>query len=181
LYWKDGRGVQTLGDTALLDGYPAIKRDLERNAYAAFPLEVAYKAAHENEPSGAFFAALVRGMESLTMWRGNARDHAAWQVLQLLSVAGFAPMLDACSHCGGELPEAPGFAWDHGAVCARCPGDKRLRAETFAALRAWCAAADVCPEVAAGVEAFMVVRHYAARHLDSDFRSVRVIDRMFGV
>lgn len=90
-YWKDGREVQQLGEASILDSYRGIKADLEKSAYSSFPLEVAYRVAHENEPSQELFSALVRGLESLERWERSAQAHACWQVVQLLITAGFEP------------------------------------------------------------------------------------------
>ena len=179
-YWKDGRQVQTLGDVSLLDDFSGLKRDLSRNVYAAFPLEVAGKTAHENEPSEALFEALVRGLAGLAAWPGDARVHVCWQLMRLLEAAGFAPGLDQCVSCGGALCARPGFAYDGGAVCGACRADRRIAPETLASLRVLQDAADRCPEIPAGAEIFAVLRRYAAQQLETDFRSVRVIEEMFG-
>src|SRR5690606_17321491 len=49
-YWKDSRSVQRLGEASLLSAYAAVKRDLDKQAYAGVGLEFVYKVAHENEP-----------------------------------------------------------------------------------------------------------------------------------
>ncbi|MEA3365547.1 MAG: DNA repair protein RecO, partial [Candidatus Hydrogenedentes bacterium] len=95
-YWKDGRSVQKLGEVSILDTYPAIKANLEKSVYAAFPLEMAYKAAQENEPSEELYSVLVRGLKAMAGWSGEARTHAAWQAVHLLAVAGFEMALVPC-------------------------------------------------------------------------------------
>ena len=57
-YWKEGRSVQKLAEATLLDGFSSLKSDLDKALYAAFPLEVAYRAAQEDEPSHELYAAL---------------------------------------------------------------------------------------------------------------------------
>lgn len=178
-YWKDGRSVQLLADAALLDGYPALKADLEKSAYAAFPMELAGKAVHENEPCQDLYAALVHGLASLCGWTGDARTHACWQTVQLLSAAGFEPRLDVCADCGAEVSSAPGFAYRGGVTCPRCAADRRLTPDTLEALRALQANRQRCP-VVDSAEAWDVVRRYAAHQLMTEFQSARVIDRLFG-
>ena len=58
-YRRQGRQVQTLAEAALLDGFPGLKGDLDRSLFAAIPLEIAFRVAHENEPSEALYAALA--------------------------------------------------------------------------------------------------------------------------
>lgn len=97
-YWKDGRNVQKLGEASLLDGYPGVKRELAKAVYAAFPLELAYKAAQENEPAYELYEAVASGLEGMENWTGCVQIHAAWMALQVLSTAGYEPSME----CGGE-------------------------------------------------------------------------------
>ena len=134
-YWKDGRDVHTLGEAALLDAYRGVKADVERSAYAAFPLELAYKVAHENEPSEALFAVLTEGLATLDTGQGDARLQACRLAWRLLEVAGFAPALEYCSVCGVDMAVPSGFSRTGGAVCAACGTGRRLEAAVWAVER----------------------------------------------
>lgn len=177
--WKDGRQVQTLTEASLLNGFPGIKGDLERSAFAAFPLELAAKVAHENEPSEALYDTLLRGMECLDQWPGDARAHVVWQVFQLMAAAGFAPALDHCARCGGAMEGRLGFSFEGGLTCGRCPADRTLSTEQQQTLRQLNEAEDHCPPVNDSAWLFQLARNYAARQLDADFRSVRVLNELF--
>ncbi len=189
-YWKDGRNVQQLGDIALLDSYPKLKRDLERGAYAAFPLEVALKAIHENEPAELPYGALVQGLELLGQQSEEPRLAVCRLVMQMLGACGFAPEMDCCVRCGAVVPPAPGFSMEGGVVCRDCRYDRRLSRDAYTVLRLWCME-DADPEVtpallalhdprpALSAELFAVISRYAAYQLDTSFRSVRVIYDMF--
>jgi DNA repair protein RecO (recombination protein O) len=179
-YWKDGRGVQTLAEASLLDGFPGLKQDLERYSYGAFPLELAYKTVHDNEPSQDFYKCLVDGLKGLEQWTGDAQVHTCKQVLQLLRVAGFSPVLTECVRCGGSLPEAPGFTYSGGVTCVECFSDRRLSAGAFRALQGLDDITPVTERPLWVQEVFQVLLAYAQRQLDSDFRSVRVLEDMFG-
>lgn len=178
-YWKDGRSVQQLGEAAVLDSFAGIKTHLEKAAFASFPLELADKVAHENEPSYALYGALVHGLERLVEWPGDVRAHACWQVVQLLGTAGFEPSLDACVDCGRTVSDAPGFAYRGGVTCAACRADIRLTLQQLEALRALVGNREACPPIEDARALYAVLRTYAARQLEVDFRSVRVIDEMF--
>lgn len=173
-YWKDGRNVQTLGDAALLDAYRALKSDLAKSAYAAFPLEIAYRAASENEPSETLYDTVVRGLAGMAAWQGDPCTHACWQALQLLGEAGFAPELGPPN---GE--PAGGFSFESGMVGPGQRADRRLSHEAVAGLRALRAQTAHCPEIGATREVFSVLWHFAAHQLETDFRSVRVIEQLF--
>ena len=179
-YWKDSRGVQALGEVALLDGFGGIKADFEKAAFAALPLEFAMRVARENEPSEALYATLVSGMESLSAWAGDVRMHACWQLARLLSVAGFEPGLDACAACGAPVADAPGFSYDGGVTCPECRADRRLSADDFVVLRALTLSREQCPAAGRMINVYRALCGYAMRQLEADLHSVRVIDEMVG-
>ena len=184
-YWKDGRDVQPLGEATLLDGFAPIKHHLEKSTYAAFPLEVASKVAHENEPSQHLYVTLVRGFEGLANWPGDVQAHACWQVIQLLSVAGFEPTLDACAVCGGAVSEGDTFregvpfSYEGGVTCPACPNDRRLTPEEYACLVALVRSRETCPSTKDVKEVYRALCRYVVRQLETDFRSTRVINQMF--
>ncbi|NUM54249.1 MAG: DNA repair protein RecO [Candidatus Hydrogenedentes bacterium] len=154
-YWKDGRSVQKLAEAAVQHSFPGLKSDLAKNVFAAFPLEFAYKVAQENEPSHELYATLVAGLHNMESWSGAARTHAAWQTLRLLTAAGFEP----------DLSSAAAF---------EAPVDARaLNALREIAAGGACSVYDDRPE------AFDAIARYVVRHVDSEFRSLRVIGQMF--
>ena len=175
-YWKDGRGVQKLGEATLLDGFSGLKTDLEKGAYAAFALELAYKTAQENEPSRALYETLLSGLDRMRAWDGPARVHAMWQVLRLLSVAGFEPDLN-----GDEAAKKTyGFSFDSGVAQAGARADRSLSAEDLGILRTLAGSQETCPHVKDSAPVFQVLSGYVSRQLESEFRSLRVINQLFG-
>ncbi|MCC6699564.1 MAG: DNA repair protein RecO [Candidatus Hydrogenedentes bacterium] len=175
-YWKDGRGVQKLGEATLLDGFSALKSDLEKCTYAAFPLEQAYKTAQENEPSEALYGTLLSGLDGMRAWDGPARVHAMWQVLRLLSAAGFEPDLNG----GEEAKKSYGFSFESGVTQPGMRADRSLSAEDLGILRTLAGSRNACPRVRDSVPAFQVLSGYVSRQLESEFRSLRVINQLFG-
>ncbi len=169
-YWKESRSVQKLGETTLLDGYSGVKRDLKKSAYAAFPLELAYKVAQENEPSQALYSTLVTGLEGMAAWGDDPRTHAAWQVFHLLRVAGYAPVVE----CVGS---PTGFSYAYGVT--NRPADRRLGQAECRALRAMAESRDVCPRIENAGEVFGLLKGFAARHVETEFRSLYVIEQLF--
>ena len=179
-YWKDGRSVQPLGEVSLLDQFAGVRNDFDKGVYAAFPLEFAYKVAHENEPSEELYAALVRGLEGLAAWKGSARTHVCWQMLRLLDTAGFAPSLDRCCMTGRPPEETAGFSYSGGVTASPGLGDCRLPGETRRVMAALAEARDRCPDVDDNPEAFRLLGRYAGWQVDGEFRSLRVIEQLFG-
>lgn len=179
-YWKDGRSVQQLAEGSLLDQYAGIRGDLEKSTYGAFPLEFAYKVAHENEPSEELFAVLVRGLAGLSAWPGPARVHVCWQILGLLGAAGFAPALDRCCVTGRDPAEVAGFSYAGGITASPALGDCRLGGRARRILCALSAAPDTCPQVEDDPEVLALLGRYAAWQVDSSFRSLRVAEQLLG-
>lgn len=166
-YWKESRSVQKLASATMLDGFAANKADLDKTMYGSVALELAYKVAHEGEPSAELYESLVTGLESLGRWPGGAETHACWQLIGLLAAAGFEPSLDA---------RGTGFSYDTGLVAG--PADMRLtRADADALVRL--GAAEACPDMEAPRPVFTALVRYAERHVESNFRSARVIESMY--
>lgn len=179
-YWKEGRTVQPLAEATLLDGFAAIKKDLEKSVFAAFPVEIAANAAYEDEPSEEMYAVLVQGLEALGAWPGEPCIHACWQAWRLLCAAGFEPSLDTCCVCGKTAPAAAGFSYDGGLACKTCRPDQTLTKNEWDVLRKFAAARGRCPELEQVGAVYEALCRYAARQLDTDLRSVRVIRDMLG-
>ena len=185
-YWKDARSIQQLAEATILDTFSPIKRDLERATRAAVSLEMAGKAAHENEPSFALYATLVHGLESLSQWTGNLRLHACWQAVHILAAAGHAPNLTTCIECGADIPDPinwsrpPGFSYHGGIACANCRADVRLTSELYATLHALLEHPDACPDMDMQGGLDKITYTFAMHQLETDLRSVRVMNEMFG-
>ena len=181
-YHRDGREVQQLGEASLLHRFDGIKANLERSGYGAFPMELAWMVSGRDAPSEDLFAVLVQGLEGLDSWTDDVPTHVAWQVLHLLRVAGFAPVLDRCVVTHGPVGPTPGFCYESGVVATGQPADRKLSATGYAALRALEKEEDVCPALprAAGAEALAVLYRFARHQLETEFKSMRVIADLFG-
>lgn len=178
--WKESRSVQQLTECSLLDSYSAVKDTLEKSMYATFPLEIAHTAAHENEPSHGLYEALVTGLTGLASWTGDAESYCAWWVLRLLCEAGFRPTVRECCLCGAAVSEAPGFSYAGGVTCRRCPSDRRLSAQTYAAWITLSESEEECPAKVQVPELFDALHQFATRQLEHTFRSARVLDQLYG-
>ena len=174
-YYKEGRSVQKLGEATLLDGFQAIKSNLDKAVFAAFPLELVYKAVQEDDPAEDIYGALVSGLESMARWTGDVRAHAVWQVVQLLCLAGFEPDLDA----GGQAGDSVRWSHAHGVAEPGGAGDRRISKGALDGLRLLVQSRDACPPVEDAGEAFDALRGYVTQQLESDFRSLRVIEQMY--
>ena len=176
--WKDGRSIQALTEASLLDGFRGIKEVLDKSLYAAFPAELVYKIAHENEPSEGLYRTFVEGLYRLAAWPGSVRVHVCWQVVQILSSAGYEPSTGICCECGEPVGTGTGFAFHGGVTCSRCPSDRTLPSSDCAILGALVANRTACPTLDSVGSVYGLIGRYAARQVESDFRSIRVIEEM---
>lgn len=179
-YWKESRSVQLLTECSALDTFPLLKGDLAKSTYMSFPLEIAYKVAHENEPSESLFDALVAALSRAEQWKERMPDFCAWSILRLLSAAGFEPSLSRCCFCGDETSGVVGFSYQGGVTCPNCSGDLKLTEHELEALKGFAESRSACPAITNTGRVFDVLRNYASTQLETDFRSVRVIDQMYG-
>jgi DNA repair protein RecO (recombination protein O) len=163
-YWRESREVQQLKEASLIDGFGAIKGSLDRALYAALPLELAGHVAQDNEPSESLYAALRVGLESLGTWDGDIGAHLAWQLVQLLAAAGFAPDAESLESETGE-----GF----GNRPVRFSQGDRL------ALTALLNGAASCPETAVSGTLRKAILYFAMHQTDCTFRSFRVLQQVF--
>lgn len=152
-YFSERRSVQRLTEASIIDAYAGLRANLEKTAYAAFPLELVYRTAQENEPSDELFAALTNGLSGMASWQGDVRTHAVWQVVHLLAAAGFDPALSE--------------------------EERRLPRRERALLAEFAAAPGMCPAVDDSGNLFPMLRLFAARHLETQFYSLRVLDQIF--
>lgn len=177
-YWKDSRSVQKLAEATLLDSWPGIRDDLAKSMLATLPAEVAWRAAHENEPSQVLFEAMLMGLRGLAAWRGDPRAHTVWHLLRLLAAAGFAPAVSQCATCGRNVGTPSGFAYAGGVTCGSCRADRGLTTAEATALRALVGAEGACPAVDGAGSLLDAMGGYLRHQFEADFRTLRVIQEV---
>lgn len=177
--WKDSRAVQTLTECAVVEGFDALKSDLDRSTHASVAIEIALRVAHENEPSEPLYAALVDGLGDLAAGRGPVSAIACRVVLRLLAAAGFAPTVDACCFTGRPVSGAAGFSFDGGVTAQRDRADRSLTESEVTLLRQLAGTGPVV-ENADATPLLKVLCTYAERQLDITLRSARVLEQLTG-
>ncbi|MCC7194897.1 MAG: DNA repair protein RecO [Gemmatimonadaceae bacterium] len=125
---------------------------LDRFVAAAMIGEMCLRFGSGDEPARVFDAA-VGALDAITAAPEDGVSAAslagAWR---LVSELGFAPSLDRCASCHGEIEAGADVAFHNragGALCRGCasnaPGGRRLPASARATLRAWLAASGAAP------------------------------------
>jgi DNA repair protein RecO (recombination protein O) len=108
--------VQRIGDVRNISG------DLQRTAYAGLVAEVVDKVLEDRHPVDDVFELVVETLDRFNIPIRSVRADAAWFLMRILDLLGYAPQLLNCAGCGQPLPEAE--AWFSpllgGVLCSRC-------------------------------------------------------------
>lgn len=119
----ESRGWYMLTEGATLQLFQGLRTDVVRLALAGYLAELTETVTQEGEAAGEILPLLLNALYALgELKKEPALVKAAFE-LRLLSLAGFAPMLEGCCRCGGAV-EGGGFldAAAGGLVCPKCGG-----------------------------------------------------------
>src|SRR5437016_3171559 len=89
--------VERRGDARHISG------DLRRTAYACLVAEVVDKVMEDRHPVDEIFELVVLTLQRLNDVKRVPRADAAWFVMRMLDVLGYAPQLQDCPDCGTPL------------------------------------------------------------------------------
>ncbi len=142
IIFRPRSGLNILSAFQVETAFPQLRSDLPRLYAACHFSELVIGMTREEEPQAALFDLLVGGLRLVEV--AGSRTLPALTVsleLRLLALLGFAPSLDCCASCAGEvgsgavsLSPAEG-----GALCPECrdrdPSRQTVQAGTFQALR----------------------------------------------
>lgn len=119
--------------------FPAIRRDVTRQAYAAVVLELTDKLVADRAPDPELFDLLVHTLREVERSPEEDLDATLWRFELLLADAlGYAPELEACVACGRAASEGSRFSPELGGViCDECPprGARTFGPDVAGALR----------------------------------------------
>jgi DNA repair protein RecO (recombination protein O) len=121
-YLREGRGLSLLSQAEIVRDFPAIRRDLVRQAYAGAVVELLDLLVAEQSPDASLFDLAARTLEVVAEASPESLDPALWRFeLRLASALGYGPELDTCTSCGRFAGGGPTFSSRlGGVVCARC-------------------------------------------------------------
>lgn len=156
MLWQ-GRELDGVSQAEIVQSHAGLGRDVGAMVAASYCCEIADGLCPERQEAQAAFATLLRTLALLDAGEGERALVVRWYELRALSDAGFAPQLDRCAGCDGELAAAGRIAFSPaagGLLCERCPGDSGatwLAASTCRALRylAAAGAVELCRTTAA--------------------------------
>ena len=120
LFYHKGR--YTLDEAELLDGFPAVRRDILALSMGLYlgdlAAEITGEVADEN-----VFRLLLQALTALARAQKPQILIKAATEWRLMALAGFAPMAGYCEKCGATPPVEPVLAPGQGLVlCSQCRG-----------------------------------------------------------
>lgn len=119
----ESRGWYMLTEGSTLQLFPGLRADVERLALASYFAELTETVTQEGEEPGEILPLLLNALYALGELRKEPTLVKAAFELRLLSLAGFAPMLEGCCRCGGEVTGGAFLdAAAGGLVCGTCGG-----------------------------------------------------------
>jgi DNA repair protein RecO (recombination protein O) len=121
-YLRPGRGLSLVSDAEIVRDFPAVRRDVVRQAYAGAVVELIDLLVAEQAPDPAIFDLIEETLGAVEEAPAGALDPALWRFeLGLAAALGYAPELASCVSCGRPAGEGASFSPRlGGAVCGRC-------------------------------------------------------------
>ncbi|MFY0545082.1 DNA repair protein RecO [Brevibacillus sp. H7] len=114
-----GTSMPDLSQGEIVESYRNLRQSLTETAYAAYIAELLDRLTHEREPNPFLFQLLMLTFRYLDEGR-DAEILCRIFETKMLAVAGIAPQLSACIHCGaGQEPFAISVS-QGGLLCPAC-------------------------------------------------------------
>lgn len=122
IYHKPDRDLQLVSQADTLCATGVALADLARLAHAEAALELIDRLVWGEEPHAELFELLVKALEAATEAPAAALPAVTLAFeLQVASLLGYRPRLDACAHCGGGLSPRRLFSPRRGGMlCDAC-------------------------------------------------------------
>lgn len=178
----EGRNLDIITQTELIDGHAAVRDDFELSACGSSMVEAADVIAQEGERATRLYILLLEGLRHLVavpQWPASVLDA---YLLRLASVAGYHPELDVCAGCGRPGAHTVFHLAAGGVVCMRCApnGTRPLDQYTLALLRSlssadWGDGATADQRARRAVSA--LINSFLQYHLDRSFKAWELVPR----
>lgn len=114
-------GFKWVKNATVNEAFGGVRYDSEKLFLAAYFADVVYELSDEKTPAGEILPLCLNAMHMLSVTKGeDARIKAAFE-LRAAVIAGFAPALDACAHCGSGICDDMYLDVMNGALtCSAC-------------------------------------------------------------
>lgn len=181
-----GRTLDVVSQVDVIDPFAALRTDLARMGAASFVAELTDRATPDREAQPAIYSALRQG---LRMIAGSDPEIAAmWYAAQILSLSGYAPVVDRCVVCGKPVAGSAAFSFALGG--SLCGSDRARDPEAVSASAVALAAIGFLREASAAALSRIslqrrqradvegLLRRYLEYRFEAKLRSPPVIERL---
>ena len=123
----ESHGWQLLSEANTIALFDGVRRDVALLSLASYFAELTEAVTLEGAESGEILRLLLNALYALgELHKPPEQVRAAFE-LRLMSLVGFAPLLDGCAVCGEPDPAEPALDIRGGVLrCRRCGGDSAL-------------------------------------------------------
>lgn len=124
---SESHGWQILSEANTIALFDGVRQDVELLSLASYFAELTESVTLEGTESGEILSLLLNALYALgELHKPPDQVKAAFE-LRLMSLVGFAPLLDGCAVCGEEDPAEPVLDIRGGVLrCRRCGGENAL-------------------------------------------------------
>ncbi len=118
------RDYYSVKEAAVQEQFLGLRADLSKLSLASYFAEVAQSVGVEGEANPELLSLVLNSLYALDQLKKPLELIRAAFELRCMSIAGYAPLLDACAVCGLSQPEEPRLNLQEGVLhCKRCGGE----------------------------------------------------------
>lgn len=186
--WRSSREIQTLTEMNLINNYPEIKKDIQRQTLASLILECAYNLSPKDEKIDTAFSIVKNAFESINNSKINIsqlHNTIPTFLWQILKIYGIEPQLTHCSNCGSPLNTLLKLSFYGGAVCDKCPYHITLTKEESSVLYQISQSAN-CPSINPPIipnqiliKLVLILCDFITFNSDQNIKSINVYKELF--
>lgn len=182
-----GSGIPNLSQADLIHSYHIVRSDLLLTAYGSYWLELVDKLMEEKEANPPLYRMLISALNKLE--KGTDPDILTRVMeLRMMRIAGIAPVLNGCAHCGNKESRPVRFSIRRGGfLCRECETqDLEAFSLTPAVIHLLplldqvpidrLGKVSVKPDTKALLE--QINRQFIHEHLSIDFKSAQVLNQI---
>ncbi|OPY01037.1 MAG: DNA repair protein RecO [Syntrophorhabdus sp. PtaB.Bin184] len=177
---KQGRGMVRIENADLVTANNGIEMSMRRACSASFFAEFVDRLTREREHNGTLFTALKEFIELARTKDPVYADILHYELL-MLDALGYHPNFDTCVYCGAAMEETERLHFSRergGILCAVCAQSLPHRRCTQGLISGFLSAKAMRGGFATGAlerEAQEIMESFLAYHIDTDFRSYRLL------
>jgi len=123
----DGNGFYALAQAEVIESFYEVRSHFDAYCQGSYFLEMADRMLLKEMPVQEPLLLILRGLQALARGVPSAGLVGAIFTYKFLQLEGYAPSVDVCAVCGGEMEGEKLFFTGEGLCCAGCAKDVQTR------------------------------------------------------